>query len=87
MEKFAIHFVESPFFRRLADIQSQVQQESARPESAIYLQILTDRSVERFLERYMSSTGQQVLLIISPFIGNLEGEVYDLEDVIHKVSG
>lgn len=77
-------FVESPFFRRLADIQYQAQQASTRAESATYLQILTERSVERFLHRYMSSSGQQVLLIISPFIGNLEGEAYKLSDVINK---
>jgi hypothetical protein len=77
-------FAESPFFRRWADLRFQVEQSAASPESAVYLQILTDRSVERFLNRYMSSSGQQVLLIISPFIGNLEGESYDLADVIRK---
>ena len=30
------------------------------------------------------SPGQQVLLIISPFIGSLEGETYDLVDVVQK---
>jgi hypothetical protein len=77
-------FVDSPFFRKLADIQLQAQQYASQPESVIYLQILTDRSVQRFLQRYMSCSEQQVLLIISPFIGNLEGEAYNLEDIIHK---
>ena len=77
-------FVGSPYFRRLAEIQSQVQISSTQSESAAYLQILTERSVERFLQRYMSSSGQQILLIVSPFIGNLEGGFYELTDVIKK---
>jgi hypothetical protein len=77
-------FIESPFFRRLAEIQLQAQQSLAQPESITYMQILTERSVERFLQRYMSSSGQQTLLIVSPFIGNLEDESYTLEDVIKK---
>lgn len=77
-------FVGSPYFRRLAEIQSEVQKSSTQHGSATYLQILTERSVERFLQRYMSSSGQQALLIISPFIGNLENESYKLVDIIKK---
>jgi hypothetical protein len=77
-------FLESPFFRRLADIQAQVQQSNPQQEPVTYLKILTERSVERFLQRFISSSGQQVLLIISPFIGNLEGEAYSLVDVMKK---
>jgi len=79
-------FVESPFFRRLAEIKLQIQHSIDQAESATYLDILTERAVERFLQRYMSSSGQQVLLIISPFIGNLAGEPYELIDVIKKDS-
>jgi phosphatidylserine/phosphatidylglycerophosphate/cardiolipin synthase-like enzyme len=77
-------FIESPYFRRLAELQSQVQRSYEQPQSATYLRILTSRSVERFLQRYISISGQQVLLIISPFIGNLKSEAYELEDVIKK---
>ena len=77
-------FLESPFFRRLADIQVQIQQSVPQAESTTYLKILTERSVERFLHRFMSASGHQVLLIISPFIGNLEGETYNLIDVMKK---
>lgn len=77
-------FVDSPFFRRLAEIQLQAQRAIDQPGSVTYLQILTERSVERFLQRYMSSSGHQVLLIVSPFIGNLEDESYQLADVIKK---
>lgn len=77
-------FIESPYFRRLAELQLQVQESYSRPESNTYLKILTDRSVERFLQRYMASSGQQVLLVISPFIGSLKGESYQLVDIIKK---
>jgi hypothetical protein len=77
-------FIDSPFFRRLADIQIQARQASTQSEAATYLQILTERSVESFLQRYMSSSGQLALMIISPFIGSLQGESYELTDVIRK---
>lgn len=77
-------FIDSPFFRKLAEIQLQAKQSSTQAESTTYLKILTERTVENFLQRYMSSSGQQVLLIISPFIGSLEGESYVLADVINK---
>jgi hypothetical protein len=77
-------FIDSPFFRRLAELQLQIQESTEQPESVTYLQILVERSVERFLQRYMSTSGQQVLLIVSPFIGNLEEESYKLSDVIKK---
>jgi hypothetical protein len=77
-------FIDSPFFRRLADIQLQIQESTGQAETATYLQLLVERSVERFLQRYMSTSGHQVLLIISPFVGNLEGESYELADIIKK---
>jgi hypothetical protein len=77
-------FIDSPFFRRLAEIQLQIQASISEPESTTYLQLLVERSVERFLNRYMSTSGQQVLLIVSPFIGDLEEESYKLSDVIKK---
>ena len=77
-------FIDSPYFRRLAEIQLEAQRSATRPDSPTYLQVLTERSVERFLQRFMSSSGQQVLLIISPFIGSLESESYSLDDVIRK---
>jgi hypothetical protein len=77
-------FIDSPFFRRLAEIQQQAQQASTHLDAVTYLQILTERSVESFLQRYMSSSGQLALLIISPFIGTLRGEAYELADIIKK---
>lgn len=77
-------FLDSPFFRKLAEIKLQVQQSAEQPESVTYLKILTDKPVERFLQRYMTTSGQQTLIIISPFIGNLEGQSYTLADIIGK---
>lgn len=79
-------FVASPFFRKLAEIQLQAQLASGEPQSSRYLQILTDRSVEKFLQRYMSCSDQQVLLIVSPFIGDLRGETYTIRDIINNSS-
>jgi hypothetical protein len=77
-------FIDSPYFRRLAEINLQLQQQVIQPESLTFLQILTERSVERFFRRYMSGSGHQVLLIISPFIGSLDGEPYELVDILKK---
>jgi len=43
-------FIDSPFFRRLAEIQLEAQKSASQPEVVPYLQILTGRSVERFLQ-------------------------------------
>jgi len=77
-------FIDSPFFRRLAQIQLQIQESAPQPDTITYLQLLVERSVDRFLQRFMSNTGQQALLIVSPFIGNLKGESYELTEVLKK---
>lgn len=52
-----------------------------------YIQLLTERSVERFLQRYMiSSARPQVLVLVSPFIGDLAGQMYSLQDVVKKLN-
>lgn len=77
-------FVASPYFRRLAEIQVLAQRSAAKAESATYLQILTERSVEHFFRRFMHLSEQQVLLMVSPFIGDLEGQAFTLSDIIQK---
>lgn len=77
-------FLGSPFFRRLADIQVQAQQSSTEIDSSSYMQILTDRSVEKFIQRFLSISNQQALLIVSPFIGDLDNETFKLIDMIKK---
>jgi hypothetical protein len=77
-------FVSSPYFRRLAEIQGLAQRSSAKTESATYLQILTEHSVEHFFRRFMHISGQQVLLVVSPFIGDLEGQAFTLSNIIQK---
>jgi hypothetical protein len=50
------------------------------------VRILTDRAVEQFLQRYLvGSTAAQVLVIVSPFISDLAGEMYDLQDLLKRI--
>ncbi|MBK6433680.1 hypothetical protein [Candidatus Amarolinea dominans] len=46
-----------------------------------YAQILTERTVEHFLRRYLvNPTPPHVIVIVSPFISDLAGEMYELKD-------
>lgn len=79
-------FVESPYYRRLAQIQIQAEQAANQVDSASFLKIYTKGSVERFIQRYMSCSAQLALMIISPFIGDLASETHTLADVIQKTA-
>jgi HKD family nuclease len=50
-----------------------------------YFQLLTDKSVECFFKRYLAlRTSAQVLVIISPYIGDLVEGHYKLRDLLNK---
>ncbi len=52
-----------------------------------YARIFTEKSVEQFLHKYMSCTAfPQTLIIVSPFISDLAGELIDLEDIVDKIN-
>jgi hypothetical protein len=81
----------NPQFRRLVELEIQGQElgskEMVSVESAPpYVQLLTERPVERFLNRYLTGgTVAQSLVVVSPYISELDGSAYDLQDVLKKV--
>jgi hypothetical protein len=83
----------NPFYRRMVELEILTQRRPATvvQEAEIsgppYVQILTERSVERFLQQYLiSAIRPQALVIVSPFIGDLAGHLYDLKDILNKVA-
>ncbi len=85
--------LENPKFRRLAALELMAHGPisnmgtTREPQSPNYVQIYTDRPVERFLQRYMLETNPiQSLVVVSPFIGDLAGSMYELRDIIAKVN-
>ena len=83
----------NPRFRRLVELELQAQGQPTQGPSVSetsgphYATIYTERPVERFLQRYMiGSTPPQVLVIVSPFISDLAGSLYDLNDLINKIN-
>lgn len=83
----------SPRFRRLVELELLAQ--GQRPsltgapefEGPPYAQILTERTVEHFLRRYLvNPTPPHVMVIVSPFISDLAGEIYDLKHVLRKIN-
>lgn len=82
----------NPRFRKLVELEVLAQRGfTAGPSSGEiseppYIQLLTERSVERFLQRYMiTSARPQVLVLVSPFIGDLVGQLYSLQDLVKRL--
>lgn len=50
-----------------------------------FLKVYTKNTVEQFIKRYiLSSIKAQILVLVSPFISTLDGELYCLKDVLNK---
>lgn len=83
-------FLYNPIYRRMVELeliaQNQIKTGIERvEETPTYLQIITDRAVEKFLQRYLiSSVRAQSLVIVSPFISDLSGEPFSLENILIK---
>lgn len=80
-------------YRRLVELEilGQGQRPSiigaSEAEGPPFAQILTERTVEHFLRRYLvGSTPPQVMVIVSPFISDLAGEVFELKDVLKRIN-
>jgi hypothetical protein len=80
-------------YRRLVELEilGQGQRPSitgtSEAEGPPFAQILTERTVEHFLRRYLvGSTPPQVMVIVSPFISDLAGEMYELRDVLKRIN-
>lgn len=52
-----------------------------------YVRIFTDKAVDQFLHKYMAcGVFPHNLVIVSPFISDLAGELIDLQDLIEKIN-
>jgi len=79
----------NPRFRQLVELQLKtsgkltvLEGEHGGPP---YVQLLTDHPVQVFLQRYMlGSVKAQTLVVVSPFIGSLAGEAWELGDITQR---
>lgn len=85
-------FLSVPAYHQI--IEGELQALSAKPQPAPaeeygppYAQAITDKPVARFINQYMlGRTDTQVLVIVSPFISDLDGFAYDLRTILKRVS-
>jgi len=82
----------NPRFRRLVELKLQIKGALAGSESRVegvippYAQVVTERPVERFLQRYLvGGVVAQTMVIVSPFIGDLAGTPFELRAITKKV--
>jgi hypothetical protein len=82
----------SPRFRQLVEHELRVKGELSTSESRMvgvippYAQVITERPVERFLQRYLlGGVVAQTMVVVSPFIGDLAGTPVELKAVTDKV--
>lgn len=80
-------------FRRLVELELLTRGQrtfntgATEAEGPPFAQILTEHTVEHFLRRYLiNPTPPHVMVIVSPFISDLAGETYELQDVLKKVN-
>lgn len=76
---------------RFRQLGAEVREEAARGEGGVegiippYAQVVTERPVERFLQRYLlGGIAAQTMVVISPFIGDLAGTPYELRAITRK---
>jgi len=81
----------NPRFRQLVELELQTRRALADGEGRVegvippYARVITERPVERFLQRYlMGGVVAQTMVIISPFIGDLAGTPFELRAVTEK---
>lgn len=82
----------NPRFRQIVELELLAQKQqmslagSSEAETPPFAHILTERAVEHFLRRYLvNPTPPHVMVIVSPFISDLSGEVYELKEVLRKI--
>ncbi len=80
-----------PLFRRLVELEIQKGQSVLTPMDSNeyappYVQLLKEHPVEKFLQRYfLGGAIAQTLVLVSPFISDLEGSAFSLEAILKKI--
>ncbi|GEM_PF-603830 len=81
----------NPRFHQLVELELQARGALAGGEGRVegvippYARVITERPVERFLQRYlMGGVVAQTMVIVSPFIGDLAGTPFELRAVTEK---
>jgi len=95
MDEIRHAFLTNPLFRQQTEyelldsgkyVRNRPIQRSAEAGPP-YARIFTEGAVNQFLQKYMTyQTFPQVLVIVSPFISNLAGELYELPDIIAHIN-
>jgi hypothetical protein len=76
-------------FRPLAEAETVLTHSESRVEGIVppYAQVITERPVERFLQRYLlGNVVAQTMVIVSPFIGDLAGTPLGLQVITEKAT-
>jgi len=61
--------------------------QSKQKASPPYVRVFTEKAVDQFLHKFMAcEVFPQNLVIVSPFISNLAGEMIDLQDLVKKIN-
>lgn len=76
--------IEQPVIERLADLAQEADQKQKIKEPP-FIKVYTKNTVEQFVKRYMLGSVQaQSLVLVSPFISTLDGEIYDLKQILKR---
>lgn len=93
LEEIRTLFLDNPLLRQLVESELLAKGRQPSPVRATatggspYVNLLTERTVEHFLRRYfVGSVGPKILVLVSPFISDLAGGIYDLQDVLRKIN-
>lgn len=83
----------NPRFQRLIELEmitrgyTRPKETKSRTIEPPYIQVFTESAVEQFIKRYLiTNVRAQSLLVISPFIGDLSGELYNLKDILVRAT-
>jgi len=68
-----------------AILQNERTNDRRQRKEPPYIKVYTKNTVEQFINRYMVGASKaQVLVLVSPFISILEGEPYELKDILKR---
>ena len=86
-------FLTNPANSRLVELELLASGKVIKPNQGVkksgppYVRIFTEKAVDLFLQKYLvCNTYPQTLVIVSPFISDLSGELTDLKDIVAKIN-